>query len=144
METPGSAKPTGRQVVLRHVFADSGTHIGEKRAQLFPFLSPGSEGVVTLQQDAEVVFQAEVNRVLEGQRNGFRLDFPWATLPLEGALTGWETDSGRHAESGSEPDARSIRWILRRGKHRRGQHNVRIRTAEHQRPPNERSTSVFA
>ena len=44
------------QVLLGSVFADSGVEIGQKCAQLPPFLSPGREAVVTLQQYAQVIF----------------------------------------------------------------------------------------
>ena len=67
------AKSARGQVVLHHIYAYRSRHVGKKRAQFFPLLSPRGEGVVTLQQHPEIVLQTQVDRILKSKRDHFRL-----------------------------------------------------------------------
>ena len=92
----GKAKTFSRQIFLQRVFADAGRDVGQEFAQFLPFLSAGGDAVVTLEQHAEVVLQAQFNSILESDRNRFRFYGSLGNASVVGVLVqrGRDLDAG--------------------------------------------------
>ena len=56
------------QIILRGILAGRSGQVGEEFTELFPLLSPSGNGVVTLQQQTQVVFQPTVNGIPKRKR----------------------------------------------------------------------------